>query len=52
MPVTPRAAFPPQQRNRVFAVILAGVAVGIFAMVLTLAVIFHEVESHHVLAHL
>jgi hypothetical protein len=42
----------PRERNRVLAVMLASVAAAVFAIVMTLALLFHYVEAHHLLAHL
>jgi hypothetical protein len=41
-----------RRRNRMLAMLLAGVAAFSFAAVLTLAVLLHYAEAHHLLANL
>lgn len=41
-----------RQRNRQLAAVLAGVAAAVFVTVVSLALMFHYAEAHHLLAQL
>jgi hypothetical protein len=48
----PPAMIVPLRRNRMLAMALVSVAASVFAMVVTLVVLFHYAETHHLLANL
>jgi cell division protein FtsN len=39
------------RNNPAFALLLAGIAVGVFVVVIGLMVLLHEVSTHHGIAH-
>lgn len=43
-----RAAIMLRRRNRLFAIMFACVAIAVFVVVMTLAVLYHYAEVHHV----
>jgi hypothetical protein len=50
--IPPQASIGPSQCNRVLVAALISVAASVFAIIVTLVVLFHYAETHHMLASL